>query len=167
MKKTTILALVAVLAAVLAIPAGAQADPAERVPISGTTGFVSMTPGEIWFTPSGVMHEAGAVAELWTSGDIEGFQTCYYSQSTMSADGDLWVARCSTVGEYTWNGRTGPVTGTIEVRCTAEVPYQFSCGGPSVLHGSGELEGVTFRFRASGQFPLPFTYEGYAIDTHR
>lgn len=170
MRKTMILALAALTAGLLAIPAGAGAGAATQTPISGSTGFSWMTPGTPLVTPSGVVHEVGSIAGLWYSGDVSGSVTCTYSPNTITTVGDslLLVARCSTAGTLTWDGRTGPVTGTANIRCLAGFPYEvFSCDGTGMFHGSGELGGVTIRMTSvQGLFPsmAPFSYEGFAID---
>ena len=166
MRRATILAMVLALTVLPLAPAGANPERAESTPVSGATWFTSMTPGEVRVTPSGVMHEYGAVATLAFAGDIAGTETCSYSQSTMSATGDSLISQCAAVGEYTWNGRTGPARGVITAHCTAEVPYAFTCSGNRVMHGSGALDGVTFRITWSGSGFGPFSYSGVVLDTH-
>jgi hypothetical protein len=164
MKKATILAVVAILAAVLAVPAIAQAAPAERTPISGTSGFLSLTPGEVRVTPSGVIQESGGVAEMWFAGDLQGEATVVYMHSLTSADGTRLVSQASAEGTMTWDGRTGTVTGIYHAACEFDGTGYY-CSGSNVLHGSGDLEGVSFHSSWGGLFPFePFIYEGFALD---
>jgi hypothetical protein len=165
-KQATILVLVATLAAVLAVPVAAQAKPAVRVPISGTSGFVSLVPGEIRVLPSGVVQETGGVGVMWDDGDVPGPTTCTYMHSLTSADGTRLVSQCFAEGIRTWDGRTGPVTGVYYAVCEFDGTGYY-CSGYNVLHGSGDLDGVSFHSSWGGVFPWePFAYEGFALDRH-
>ena len=87
--------------------------------------------------------------------------------SFTSADGTRLVSQASAQGTMTWDGRTGEVTGIEHATCEFNGTGYY-CSGSHVLHGSGDLEGVSFHLSWEGIFPLePFTYEGFALDTNR
>jgi hypothetical protein len=68
--------------------------------------------------------------------------------------------------EITWDGRTGTMTGRFTTPCSADpAPFEFSCGGHYVGHGSGDLDGVTFHIDW-GPGTWPFDHEGFALDPH-
>ena len=118
--------------------------------------------------PDGVIHEFGATAVLWMYGDHQGTVTARYRHQVISADGMHMQAQAFGEGTITWNGRTGPVTVVSTPQCWALVPFEvFHCSGMNVMHGSGDLEGVTFRSTWGGLFPSMegFTYQGFALDT--
>jgi hypothetical protein len=165
--RTAIAAVLVVGLAAFIFPAPVHAGGATQEPISGTISPpTGGSDGDVWTTPGGIQHEQGSTAVTEFTGDIEGTVTFFYKRVHLALDGSHLVSKGPFEGEVTWDGRTGVMAGMFTTECKAEtVPFDFSCDGTMVGHGSGDLDGVKFHMNwGPGIFPFP--YEGFALDPH-
>ena len=158
-----LLCAVGLLVGLISLPATAANKGADKVPIAGTNLFLSLTPDEVRVTPGGVVHQSGDEATVQWGGDITGETTITYHRSHVTRNGHRLLAVASSHGVLTWDNRTGEVRGVTNATCKADDLGELVCSGTFVLHGSGELEGVTFHVKWGPGFFL-FPFEGFALD---
>jgi hypothetical protein len=164
-RRAAVAAVLVVGLAAFIFPTPVQAGGATQEPISGTLEYVSETPGTERITPGGIWHEQGSTAVTEYTGDIAGTVTFFYKRVHLALDGSHLVSKGPFEGEVTWNGRTGVMAGMFTTECKADVPFEFSCDGIMIGHGSGDLDGVKFHINWGPGF-WPFDYEGFALDPH-
>jgi len=136
---------------------------ASKTQITGTiTNSVPGIPARVLQTPSGRCHYYGWPNATQFTGDVSGAVTFEEHVNAPCNLTDL-VANGPISGTVTWNGRTGGISGEWTTNCNpdASQPFGLSCDGVMNARGSGDLEGVHFKFNwGPGWFP--FSYSGTA-----
>jgi hypothetical protein len=131
-----------------------------KEPISGTiTNSVPGIPARVLVTPSGRCHFFGWPNVTQFTGDVSGSVT-FDEHVNAPCDLSDVVANGPISGEVTWNGRTGSISGEWTTNCNpdASQPIGLSCDGVMNARGSGDLEGVHFKFTwGPGWFPFPYS----------
>jgi len=144
---------------------GMSAVGASKTAIGGAiTNSVPGVPARVLQTPAGRCHYWGWANATQFTGDVSGAVTF---EEHVNAPCDLTdiVANGPISGEVTWNGRTGAISGEWTTNCNpdASQPVGLSCDGVMNARGSGDLEGVHFKF-IWGPGWFPFSYTGTASD---
>jgi hypothetical protein len=139
---------------------GASVVAASKTAISGTiSNSVPGIPARVLQTPSGRCHYFGWPNATQFTGDVSGAVTFEEHINAPCNLTDL-VANGPISGTVTWNGRTGEIAGEWTTNCNpdASQPVGLSCDGVMNARGSGDLEGVHFKFNwGPGWFPFPYT----------
>ena len=144
----------------------------DRVPISGSiVSTLEEGAAEVIVTPSLRCHSFDSPGHTMFEGDVEGpvvFRRRISNLPCTGPDGpgDRLTGSGPYDGTVTFQGRTGMISGqwTTECRPDSESPAGWSCDGTMTARGSGDLDGVHFRFDwGPGWFPLPYT--GTAVIT--
>jgi hypothetical protein len=138
----------------------ASAIAAAKSPISGTiTNSVPGVPASVHQTPSGRCQFRAWPNVTEFTGDVAGTVTFLEKVNAPCDISDI-VASGPFSGQVTWNGRTGTISGEWTTNCVpdASQPFGLSCGGVMTARGSGELEGIHFKFNwGPGWFPFPYS----------
>jgi|SRR5689334_1625072 len=144
-------------------PFASSSVAASKTQIIGTiTNSVPGVPAGVLVTPGGRCHYSGWPNATQFTGDVSGAVTFDENVNAPCNLTDL-VANGPISGTVTYNGRTGGISGEWTTNCNpdASQPFGLSCDGVMNARGSGELEGVHFKFNwGPGWFP--FSYSGTA-----
>ena len=139
---------------------GASVASDSKTTIAGTiTNSVPGAPARILQTPSGRCHYFDWPNHTQFTGDVSGAVTFDEHVNAPCDISDI-VASGPFSGEVSYNGRTGHIAGMWTTNCTpdASQPFGLSCAGVMTARGSGDLDGVHFKFNwGPGWFPFPYT----------
>jgi hypothetical protein len=138
----------------------ASAVTASKEAISGTiTNSVPGIPARVLVTPSGRCHFFGWPNVTEFTGDVSGSVT-FDEHINAPCDLSDVVGNGPISGQVTWNGRSGSISGEWTTNCNPDASQVIglSCDGVMNARGSGDLEGVHFKFTwGPGWYPFPYS----------
>lgn len=145
-------------------PSLLESQGVNKTPIDGMLQITGIEPAEsILETPGGICHAFGLPVHVVYSGDIVG-EAVFLEQIHIKCSEVANIASGPIKGVVTWNDRTGTIRGQFTTNCEPDPtqPLGISCDGVMNVRGSGELEGVHFKYDWGPGFPS-FPYSGTAF----
>jgi len=136
-----------------------------ETPIAGTIALVlpNLPPGRILQTPGGMCHYFDWPIRSEYTGSLQGLVTVTEQCHFQCGDFSTLVCSGPIEGEVIWTDAPGgPISGTISGQLTTNCKPADGCDGVTNLFGSGDLEGVRFKY-TWGPSWSPYSYTGTAF----